>query len=211
MRRRIWFFFPKKTRKGFQRKALRQELFSLEPFTGNWLCVNARNLERGEIMSAAAKTSVLRNVGTATIPASETPFDPHAALVAQPGLYVYGSFIENVRSRARPVESMGALALPYSDLEQDAYDREITAALGDKYEFSETETCYIIDRLVSRQPNGESGVLLNNGYANLIYVRGGPVVRVGWDSGRRKWDVNVWHRDVGRWSRGDRAFAFDCN
>lgn len=156
-------------------------------------------------MSAKTK-SVLRQIGTATIEASKTPFDPNAALVTRQGLYVWDGFIERVRKHASPVESMEALALPYLDLDEDANDSQIGAGLGQGYEFSASKLCYVIDRLTSRQPNGEDGDLLNNGYANLFYAEGGPVVRVLWGAGSSKWDVGGWLRDDFRWYRGSRAF-----
>lgn len=156
-------------------------------------------------MSAKTK-SVLRPMGTATIPASETLFEPNAALVTRKGLYVWGGFIDRVRKHAAPVQSMGALALPYSDLVEAANDREIGSSLGKGYEFSATKLCYVIDRLVSAQPNGEDGVLLNNGYANLFYDENGPVANLYWSAGSGEWGLHDWDRGVARWLPGYRAF-----
>jgi len=70
-------------------------------------------------------------------------------------------------------------------LERSAYDREIIADLGgeEKAEVTLTE----VWRLMERQANGQEGALLNNGWANIFYVRdvNGVLrtVRVYWNGG----------------------------
>ena len=182
-------------------------LFSLEPFAGIWRFINAQTLKGVNIVSEAKQRSVLRQIGTATIPASAATFDPNV-LAPRIGLYAYENFVDRVRSRAQKVESMEALALPYSDLDEDsAYDSRIGSSLGQGYEFSETEVCYVIDRLVSRQLNGEDGDLLTNGYANLFYIKNGSVVDVRWYTGHRDWFIDDWDRETDRWLRGIRVFS----
>lgn len=64
--------------------------------------------------------------------------------------------------------------------------------------------------LLKKQPKGEEGSLLINGYANLFYVQSaGEVVVVGvcWRSDRRQWLVCAYRLDGYRWSAGYRVFS----
>ena len=93
------------------------------------------------------------------------------------------------------------------DLPMEMTDREIVEKTG---EFTESEALGLIQSLIERDTDGEDGVLLKNGYANLFYVKGGPVVFVLWHAGYRLWSVNDWLRGAYRWPRGHRAFR-NCN
>ena len=53
--------------------------------------------------------------------------------------------------------------------------------------------------LIAKQPNGEEGALVNNGFANLFYTDS-CVVGVFWDAVYRKWSVDAWQRDDNRWN-----------
>jgi hypothetical protein len=152
-------------------------------------------------MSATVQ-SVLRATGTVTIEGSETVFDP-TVVATQSGLYVYESFVNRVRRHATPMK-MECATLSYSDLIEEANDREIATALGEGYEFSYTQLCYAIHSLIAQQSKGEEGPLLTNGRANLFYVKNGPVVNVYWVGD--KWFVIDWYRDDNRWPMGIRAF-----
>ncbi|TSC52510.1 MAG: hypothetical protein LiPW41_280 [Parcubacteria group bacterium LiPW_41] len=70
-------------------------------------------------------------------------------------------------------------------------DSEILAEIGESNIFSIDEACAIFKALTERQPNGEAGDLINNGYANIIYVRldEKTVVpaRVRWNFDNREW------------------------
>lgn len=85
-------------------------------------------------------------------------------------------------------------------------DAPIITALGDCYE----TTLAHLWTLLSRQPNGEQGVLLVNGYANIFYVRdleGGL-----WAVGAR-WYGGGWYvyacsvEYPGRWCAGRQVFS----
>jgi hypothetical protein len=64
--------------------------------------------------------------------------------------------------------------------------------------------------LMEKQKNGESGVLLNNGYANIFYIRdqNGVLRAVGvdWDDGG--WYVGAYSvEDPGGWRVGRQVFS----
>ncbi len=63
-----------------------------------------------------------------------------------------------------------------------------------------TEIAAMIISLISAQPNGEDGVLLNNGYANIFYFKHGErlfYVRVSWDAVYEEWDCRCY--EGGAW------------
>lgn len=68
-----------------------------------------------------------------------------------------------------------------------------------------------IDDLISKQPNGEEGVLLTNGYANVFYTtcKDGVVRAVfcSWDADRGKWHLGC--RELGDdfWHGGYQFFV----
>ena len=92
-------------------------------------------------------------------------------------------------------------------LTQSAYDHEIIADLGgeEKTEVTLTE----IWRLMERQANGGEGALLNNGWANIFYVRDREgvlrAVDVCWDDDG--WYVYALALDGIRWYDGRRVFS----
>ncbi len=127
------------------------------------------------------------------------------------GLWVSGDFQSRVGSKAKPVKDVGTITLTSGDLVKNAYDKEIKAdpVMPANHVFtSESEFVAYLDQMVSKQPNGEEGDLLNNGYWNIFYVAG-CVVSVGWGGDDREWSVSAWELDVGSWSAGCRAFG--CN
>jgi hypothetical protein len=98
--------------------------------------------------------------------------------------------------------------LRYGKLCKESADAPIIAELGgeEKSETTRTE----MYSLMEKQKNGEDGVLLNNGYANIFYIRdAGGVLRavdVGWRDGG--WRVRAYPvEDPRRWSDGDQVFS----
>ena len=86
-------------------------------------------------------------------------------------------------------EPVAETTLRYAKLLRSEVDGPIMYELGDARE----TTLAQIYALMGRQANGEEGVLLTNGHANIFYVNdaGGILraVHVGWDSGVGGWDV----------------------
>lgn len=100
------------------------------------------------------------------------------------------------------------MSLRYAELVESSVDGPILAELGDTAE----TTLAQMHALMERQKNGENGALLNNGHANIFYVRDingrlrAMYVRWrgdGWDVGAR----SVAHPD--EWCDGYRVFSCD--
>ena len=98
--------------------------------------------------------------------------------------------------------------LRYHKLRQSSVDGPIMAELGGA-EKSETTLSEMFS-LMEKQKNGEDGVLLNNGYANILYIKdiAGVLRTVS-----VHWYVVGWHVSAGsvehpvRWNDGHRVFS----
>lgn len=132
--------------------------------------------------------------------------DPQAFYQTRTGLWVSDEFRSRILSKAKPVKKLAAAVGKSYDLTQNAYDREITPGLPEGYSFDESEVCASIATMIQKQPKGEAGDLLNNGYANLFYVAG-YVVDVYWNADRREWNVHAWELDDAYWNAGHRVFS----
>jgi hypothetical protein len=135
---------------------------------------------------------------------TEKVVDPKEYFQKRTGLYVWGSFKENVLPKAEIVKVGTAYTLESFDLIEDTYDKQIEQSLGNKNVFSESDACAIVAHLIDQQPEGKEGVLLTNGYANLFYT---PtcVISVYWYGGG--WYVSGWGRGDDAWLEGYRVFS----
>ena len=123
-------------------------------------------------------------------------------------LYIYGSFTNRVLPSTGEVSKQPAATIVSYELTKAMYDHEIRAELPENHVFAIDDLWMIAD-LISHQPRGESGTLLNNGYANLFYIQVGAsvfVVSVNWHDS--DWFVYVWDLvGHGRWYDGYRVFS----
>ncbi len=101
--------------------------------------------------------------------------------------------------------------LRYHKLRQSSVDGPIIAELGGA-EKSETTLSEMFS-LMEKQGKGEDGVLLNNGYANIFYIKDNAgvlrSVNVNWnDDG---WNVNANSvENPNRWNDGYQVFSRNC-
>lgn len=151
-----------------------------------------------------AETRLLKPVAQATVPARTKFFNAAEFYRTGTDLYVYGSFAARFDLSARQTVD-SAPERPYAAalLKANAHDTDI------RNELPETHLSMLEDiaGFIEAQPNGKSGFLLTNGYANIFYVEGknGEVfaVRVFWNSVSRLWHVGGWRLDeAGRWGAG---------
>ena len=84
-------------------------------------------------------------------------------------------------------ENMSDATLAVSRIERNSLDAPILTELGDK---AETKLAYLF-QLMEKQSRGEEGMLLVNGYANIVYVE---------DEDNTVWAVHAhWYSDYGCW------------
>ena len=98
--------------------------------------------------------------------------------------------------------------LRYHKLKKYSVDGPIIAELGGKAKAETTLTEMF--SLMEKQANGEDGVLLSNGYANIFYIKDSAVVLrtvgVSWIDDSWYVDADSVERPDG-WSDGDRVFS----
>ena len=129
--------------------------------------------------------------------------DPKEFFKDRKGLYVWSSFEENILTKAESSDPKEFKLNSFTLLTR-ASDEKIEKALGDNHMFSETDVCAILASLIEKQPNGEEGILLNTGYANLFYTSD-RVVGVRWRGGG--WFVGGWRRRGYAWHGVGRVFS----
>lgn len=134
----------------------------------------------------------------------ETAFTPKEYFKTREGLYVFSDFPERILDKAEAVEAGTEYKVTSYKTLMEAKDELIESALQENHIFSESDVCAIIADLISKQPKGEDGVLLNDGYWNLFYTPA-FVVNVYWYDGR--WHVSTWRRNGFTWYTGNRVFS----
>jgi hypothetical protein len=132
--------------------------------------------------------------------------NPDAFFKTRDGLYVWDDFQTRVVKLAKPINAGTTFKVNVDELGADLTDKEIENGLPKNHLWDEGALCAVVAEMISKQPEGKEGDLLNNGYANLLYTSS-CVVRVRWDAGYRKWSVDTWDRDDGRWSAGRRVLS----
>ena len=136
--------------------------------------------------------------------AVEGPLDAKEYFQDRKGLYVYSSFKDKVLGKIESAHGKSEYKIESLDLLRDATDEQIELSLGNKNTFEAFEVADLISALIEKQKNGEDGLLLTNGYANLFYTPA-CVVDVRWyGSG---WDVDAYDRDDYGWVAGYRVFS----
>ncbi|GMU73854.1 MAG: hypothetical protein AMXMBFR44_0530 [Candidatus Campbellbacteria bacterium] len=136
------------------------------------------------------------------------------------GIWVSDEFRQRILAPALEMEETAPASVgkPY-DLPCDMTDAEVRGKFYGNHVFEDTRAfCRYLESAITAQWGGESGDLLNNGYANLFYVRGvnekgeGEVftVLVNWGADDGEWYVSAYRLDGNRWYRGCRAFPSNC-
>ena len=134
-------------------------------------------------------------------------------LTASKDIWLSPEFIERILSVAENFQPTDDIQSPSGfDIVELASDREIRSELPNDHVFEASEFCWRLKMMTRAQPEGKKGDLLNNGYANIFYVRGkgGEVfaVHVSWDGSGWQWDVRCCRLDGhGGWLQGGRAFS----
>ena len=152
------------------------------------------------------KVSFLNSVGSITPPGVKRP----PVLKAGDGIYFWGNakaLFQNIESR--PLQKMG---IAYGDLTERRNDFQILEEIGDEPIFEVEELSLQLARLLKKQAGGTAGPLLNDGKANIFFVRNpnNPeqvlYVFVGWRADAAGWLVRVDPASASAWRVGDRFF-----
>ncbi len=115
------------------------------------------------------RSALLEFIGTIVIPATTGPFAAHEKFVvgnAQAKISWIGSNFQEW-FLGKTEEPLAETTLRYAKFVRQSLDGPILAELGDK---AETMLAQVY-AFMARQPNGEEGVLLTNGWGNIFYVR----------------------------------------
>ena len=149
--------------------------------------------------------------GTCTVGPLEGEFDPNEFFSddnKNVKMYVVSDFKDKITGGSRKVSEQPSASLSSYTLNKEMLDSEIRPELPKNHVFALDDLWMIAD-LLKKQPNGESGELLNDGKANLFYVQIGAsvlVVNVSWDGSG--WNVYDWGLDEHcRWFGGRRVFS----
>jgi hypothetical protein len=118
--------------------------------------------------------SLLEFIGTVEIPATTEKFVARDKFVKDTGRkvkvkisYIGGDFVENFLGKVE--KPFTGSTLRYGRLREPSVDGPIIAELGGEQK-AETTLAEMF-ALIKRQGNGQSGLLLTNGYANILYIR----------------------------------------
>src|SRR3989344_2452575 len=143
-------------------------------------------------------------------PMMKEEFDPNEFFQNREGLWRSDAFAERVLSVATERIQLPD-HIPSFTLPKSMGDSEIRRKLGDNHVFGASEGCTVIAGMISHQQNGKNGDLINNGKANIFYVRGKDdgifTVSVYWVAGGREWGVNAIQFDDNQWLAGRRCFS----
>lgn len=167
---------------------------------------NARGILDGtvEFTVTALMREFLHPAGVTTLPAATEIFDPVAHFQTREGLHIWGWFKDRILKYVHEVDGSPETTLSAFDLTKPANDVEIRKELPEDHVFGDpSEFCAILAQMIDRQPNGEEGDLLSNGYWNIFYVQAtGVVFAVGvrWLGGHREWCVRADPLNNVRWS-----------
>jgi hypothetical protein len=134
-------------------------------------------------------------------------FDPRKFYQTREGLYVWSDFTGRIVAVAKPTEAGRKFKKVSCWKLEKSSTGEMLKNVRPNDIWTATDFCAWLSAKLTKQPNGEEGELLNNGWANLFLVEGAScavfVVYVGWDSIDRKWLVHAWNLGY-EWYAGHR-------
>ena len=169
--------------------------------------------EMAKIVVCSAKNLKLKllKLVQSGIKAASTAFKKSFFTEGPVKFYIWNNFSNWILKNAPEEIPEYACNLSKYQLTERMYDSQILDELGQPKPFTVLEFLAVLKRLVEKQPNGEEGILLNNGYANIFYVilPDGCVVAVSvrWGSGSREWLCNASDLDDDRWYGGRCVFS----
>ena len=139
-------------------------------------------------------------------------FDSAKYFTSRKGLYLWPEFTQRILPAYQgQIACRGIEGVDYVNLPRKMYDREIVAEYLDgeeevrKHAFTPDQ----VADMVNAQKSGVSGVLLNNGCANILYMIGieGVLfpVHSHWSSALSGWLIRASQFDIVPWPAGHRV------
>ena len=158
----------------FSSAVIRQLPRDLDPKFAQGLIVNQAELGKilREVFCPAPKAlSILSQVGTVEANGAKKfiakdHFKEDTSRKAEVKISWLGENFKDI-FLGKTEEDVENATLTVHRLEKSSLDAPILAELGDR---AETTLTYLY-KLLKKQPNGEKGILLTNGYANIFYIR----------------------------------------
>lgn len=128
----------------------------------------------------------------------------------QTKIWMSDAFKEKVLAFASSTASSSEVRLDKLELTESMNDSQITVELGSPTPFSIDGFLSHTKGLILKQPKGEKGDLLTNGYANIFYVTGNDgrtfAVDVHWNGRQWEFDCREFVED-GWWRAGRCVFS----
>lgn len=162
--------------------------------------------------TASVTVKIVRCLAALTsVTVARSAINPHDFFKTRAGLWMSSNFNDLILSGASKKVSADEATVGYADLVKDANDAQIGNELPVGYTFEDVDTFLVhLATLIEGQWGGKEGTLLNNGYANIFYVKVNSdvfTVDVYWRAGSRGWSCHAYRLDAGRWCAGSRAFS----
>ena len=159
------------------------------------------------LVPAETRLTSLTSLGVAS-----NTVNPHDFFQTREGLWTSNNFNDYILSGlSKKKVSVNEMVVGYADLAQSANDAEIGSELPEGYVFEDVNMFLAhLATLIEGQWGGKEGVLQNNGYINIFYVKVNDevfAVGVRWRAAYREWSCNADHLAGRRWFAGLRAFS----
>ena len=127
-------------------------------------------------------------------------------------IFMMDKFEKTILNQAPGVITLAPMTLEKFKLSQSMNDSEMLAELGNPEPYSISQALGILKDLTSKQPEGDDGTLLTDGYANIFYVNVGVrtvAVNARWNSWQSIW--YLYCCELGVWREGFICFFFFFN
>jgi hypothetical protein len=162
--------------------------------------------------SAVTVDIVRRLTSLTSFTVATTTINPYDFFKTREGLWMSDDFNDLILSGTANINvSADETAVGYADLAQAANDAEIGGELPDGHVFEDVDKFRVhLAKLIEGKWGGKEGALLNNGCANIFYVKvNGEVfaVRVYRHASLWGWNCDARRLDDNRWFAGSRAFS----
>ena len=172
--------------------------------------------ELEKLLSDYDEKKLMKFLASVGIGPSTESFDPKVMFAAgehDGTKFWHGyNFKKYLFNPATPVGNTPAQNFTSHENKRNAYDSQIRAEIGESI-ITPDQLWVAWKDLIFKQPKGQDGVLKNNGYANVWYVKcyDGFVRAVfcGWNADFGEWSLYCCELEDGHWFDGQQFFCSD--